>query len=74
MQLGIIALYSNNLYAYLQEFCCYSDLFTTFGKNVVELLNDKQGVMKLLNEGKQSRNQRTKTLSLWALKELKKLT
>ena len=58
----------------LTEFCYYSDLFTTFGKQVVELLNDKPGVMKLLNEGKQSRNQRTKTLSLWALKELKKLT
>jgi len=54
--------------------CCYSDLFTTFGKQVVELLNNKPGVMKLLNEGKQSRNQRTKTLLLWALKELKKLT
>lgn len=50
------------------------DLFTTFGKQVIELVNNKQGVMKLLNEGKQSRNQRTKTLSLWALKEYKKLT
>lgn len=50
------------------------DLFTTFGKQVVELLNDKPGVMALLNKGKQSCNQRTKTLSQWALKELKKLT
>ena len=59
---------SNDCYS----FCC-SDLFATFGKAMLDVLNNQPGVMKLLNEGKQSRNQRTKTMSLWALKELKKL-
>ena len=40
---------------------------------MLEVLNNQPEVMKLLNEGKQSRIQRTKTMSLWALKELKKL-
>lgn len=48
------------------------DLCSAYGSRLVPLLEDG-AVASLLNEGKRSKNQRTKTLSAWATKEIKKI-
>lgn len=48
------------------------DLCTAFGPRLINLVED-QKIQELLTEGKKSRTQRTKTLCIWAWKEIKKL-
>ncbi|KAL5279085.1 KPNB1 family protein [Megaselia abdita] len=48
------------------------DLCSAYGSRLVPLIEDGV-VVSLLNEGKRSKNQRTKTLSAWATKEIKKI-
>lgn len=56
--------------------CCsglIGDLCTAFGKSMTQVLHGKPAIIKMIHEGKHSRNKRAKTLAVWALKELKKL-
>ncbi len=50
-----------------------SDLCTSFGSHLSEIVNSKPNLTVLVNEGKRSRIKRTKTVSLWAAKELKRV-
>ena len=52
----------------------YSDLCSSFGKNLLPLLSNATSINELVKEGKRSRIKRTKTLSTWAFKELKNLS
>ena len=58
---------------YLSLFKSCSDLCTAFGKSMTQVLHGKPAIIKMIHEGKHSRNKRAKTLAVWALKELKKL-
>jgi importin subunit beta-1 len=49
------------------------DLLTCFGSQLIPHISSKPGINKLLNEGKHSRNKRTKTLTTWAMKSIKQL-
>ncbi len=49
------------------------DLCTAFGKSMLPLLKEASAIPKLLQEGKRSRTKRTKTLSVWAFKEITQL-
>ena len=51
----------------------FSDLLTCFGMQLIPMINQKPAINKLLNEGKHSRNKRTKTLTTWALRQIKQL-
>ncbi|XP_022662446.1 importin subunit beta-1-like isoform X2 [Varroa destructor] len=48
------------------------DLITTFGQQVL-LLVDNETISELLTEGRRSRTHKTKSLSMWATKEIRKL-
>ena len=48
-----------------------SDLCSSFGKNLLPVMSNAHAINELLKEGKRSRIKRTKTLSVWAAKELK---
>lgn len=37
------------------------------------MINQKPAINKLLSEGRQSRNKRTKTLATWAMRTIKQL-
>lgn len=47
------------------------DLCSSFGKNLLPVMSNAHAINELLKEGKRSRIKRTKTLSVWAAKELK---
>ena len=50
----------------------YSDLCAAFGGNMLILL-DVEPISELLTQGRRSKTQKTKTLSQWATKEIRKL-
>ncbi len=50
----------------------YSDLCTAFGVNVLSML-DVDPISDLLTQGRRSKTSKTKTLSQWATKEIRKL-
>ncbi|KAG1935259.1 importin subunit beta-1 [Pimephales promelas] len=49
------------------------DLCTTFGKDVMKLVEVRPQINDLLTEGRRSKITKTKTLATWATKELRKL-
>ncbi|KAI4889712.1 hypothetical protein NFI96_019415 [Prochilodus magdalenae] len=49
------------------------DLCTTFGKDVMKLVEVRPQINDLLTEGRRSKTSKTKTLATWATKELRKL-
>ncbi|TRY65689.1 hypothetical protein DNTS_005539, partial [Danionella cerebrum] len=49
------------------------DLCTTFGKDVIKLVELRPQINELLTEGRRSKTNKTKTLATWATKELRKL-
>uniref|UniRef100_A0A8C1KJX5 Karyopherin (importin) beta 1 n=1 Tax=Cyprinus carpio TaxID=7962 RepID=A0A8C1KJX5_CYPCA len=49
------------------------DLCTTFGKDVMKLVEVRPQINELLSEGRRSKTSKTKTLATWATKELRKL-
>uniref|UniRef100_A0A671R5K7 Importin subunit beta-1-like n=1 Tax=Sinocyclocheilus anshuiensis TaxID=1608454 RepID=A0A671R5K7_9TELE len=49
------------------------DLCTTFGKDVMKLVEVRPQINDLLSEGRRSKTSKTKTLATWATKELRKL-
>ena len=49
------------------------DLLASFGIQLIPLINQKPAIHKLLMEGRQSRNRRTKTLSTWVTRTIKGL-
>uniref|UniRef100_A0A673ITE3 Importin subunit beta-1-like n=1 Tax=Sinocyclocheilus rhinocerous TaxID=307959 RepID=A0A673ITE3_9TELE len=49
------------------------DLCTTFGKDVMKLVEVRPQINDLLSEGRRSKTNKTKTLATWATKELRKL-
>uniref|UniRef100_A0A8C5WHN0 Karyopherin subunit beta 1 n=1 Tax=Leptobrachium leishanense TaxID=445787 RepID=A0A8C5WHN0_9ANUR len=49
------------------------DLCTAFGKDVLKLVEARPMINELLTEGRRSKTNKTKTLSTWATKELRKL-
>lgn len=51
----------------------YSDLLTCFGVQLIPIITQKPAITKLLSEGRQSRNKRTKTLATWSMKTIKQL-
>ena len=51
---------------------CFRDLCTTFGGDLLPLV-DKDVISELLQAGRRSKTSKTKTLSTWATKEIRKL-
>ncbi|KAL7977189.1 hypothetical protein Chor_009138 [Crotalus horridus] len=49
------------------------DLCTAFGKDVLKMVEARPLIHELLTEGRRSKTNKTKTLSTWATKELRKL-
>ncbi|XP_013913313.1 PREDICTED: importin subunit beta-1 [Thamnophis sirtalis] len=49
------------------------DLCTAFGKDVLKMVEARPMIHELLTEGRRSKTNKTKTLSTWATKELRKL-
>uniref|UniRef100_A0AAR2KHK3 Importin N-terminal domain-containing protein n=1 Tax=Pygocentrus nattereri TaxID=42514 RepID=A0AAR2KHK3_PYGNA len=49
------------------------DLCTTFGKDVMKMVEIRPQINDLLTEGRRSKTSKTKTLATWATKELRKL-
>ena len=52
---------------------CFSDLLNCFGVQLIPIITQKPAITKLLSEGRQSRNKRTKTLATWSMKTIKQL-
>ena len=50
----------------------FSDLCSAFGTNMIALL-DVEPITELLTQGRRSKTSKTKTLSQWATKEIRKL-
>mgnify|MGYP001500134034 CR=1 FL=1 len=53
------------------HYCC-SDLCSAFGGHMLSLL-DVDPINELLTQGRRSKSGKTKTLSQWATKEIRKL-
>ncbi|XP_019853838.1 PREDICTED: importin subunit beta-1 isoform X2 [Amphimedon queenslandica] len=49
------------------------DLLNCFGAQLIPIITQKPAITKLLSEGRQSRNKRTKTLATWSMKTIKQL-
>ena len=72
---GLEVLLPSLLSPFLPTFDSYHhrDLCSSFGKQLLPVLQNNPVIIKLLQEGKRSHTKRTKTLSMWAQKELKML-
>ena len=53
-------------------FCVFSDLCKSFGVQILNLL-DVEPINDLLTQGRRSRHTKTKNLSQWATREVRKL-
>lgn len=63
--------------SYDKECCIFSDMCTSFGGqfggNLLKLLESKPKIEDLLTEGRRCKTNKTKSLSVWATKEIRKL-
>ena len=58
-------------YFFFRDLC---DAFgKTYGVDLVQGIEQRSTIANLLKEGKTSKNSKTKSLSMWAMKEIKKL-
>ena len=65
-----VNIFGNSIINILFDF--YSDLCAAYGANMITLL-DAEPIHDLLTQGRRSKNSKTKTLSQWATKEIRKL-